>query len=64
MSQNFRCKEPGCRNLVNYTPNDLPAFKSFKIRPTPSRTRKSPKIKTVYLECSNGHTHPYRVKDN
>jgi hypothetical protein len=60
MAKSFKCKESGCRNIVNYTPKDIPIFKLHRMRPS-VKARKSRRSKTVYLTCATGHVHPYTV---
>ncbi len=65
MPQKFRCKESGCNNIVHYVPKITPVFKVYdRSRSTKSRTNRNKQTKTVYLECSDGHVHPYKVEVN
>jgi len=49
------CKEPGCTETVRYTPIVVFGYTS------PSAPAASLVKKRVYLECPNGHEHPYNI---
>lgn len=57
MVTEFKCKEDGCEEMVEYERRVLMAL-------TTARTPEAemPKIRIVYLTCSRGHTHSYRVE--
>lgn len=49
------CKEPGCTESVRYWRIIIFGYTH------PSAPAASPVKKRVYLECPNGHEHPYNI---
>jgi hypothetical protein len=50
------CSEPGCSEKISYQRQDLPGI---AYRETPPLDEAG--VVTVYLECSAGHVHAYRI---
>jgi hypothetical protein len=57
MSEQFKCKEPGCNEQVIFEYS--PVEGTLRIE-HPVRLKESEVV--VYLTCGKGHTHPYKVK--
>jgi uncharacterized membrane protein len=57
MSQQFKCKEPGCDGTVEF--EYAPTVATIKM----ASPIQSDEVEVVaYLTCNKGHTHPYNVK--
>ena len=50
------CREPGCAEKVVYQPQYLPGIAYRELPPLDQVS-----VVTVYLECSAGHVHSYRI---
>jgi hypothetical protein len=50
------CSEPGCTEKVVYQRQDLPGIAYRELPPLDQFS-----VVTVYLECSAGHVHAYRI---